>query len=215
MKWTSGILLLFTALGLSACSTMGGPSIPGEGVGRLDGDGPSDYGGRAPASTTTPGNPEDEGNPNFGRTLSQGERDQMETRLELRQLEDQLTSPAEVRQYERVKPYLNSTPSRIQFLRQGTYDAKERWALAQGIYAVEAAPSTLARAGESLHVGLMRPQVRELLGEPDLVESAGNPRYGNERWKYDSAEPSNRGYHNQIYYIYFEGGRVVGWQSNY
>ena len=50
-------------------------------------------------------------------------------------------------------------------------------------------------------------------GLPDSVEVAGNPIYGNERWRYKRYTPSPEGYRLQSRIIYFESGKVAGWEQ--
>ena len=55
--------------------------------------------------------------------------------------------------------------------------------------------------------------VQESWGEPERIEVAGNPTYGNERWKYSTYVSSTEGFNEEERMIYFEGGRVVGWNK--
>ena len=54
--------------------------------------------------------------------------------------------------------------------------------------------------------------VRESWGEPEAIEVAGNPVFGNERWRFIEQIASSEGYQTEGRMIYFEGGRVVGWE---
>jgi hypothetical protein len=63
-------------------------------------------------------------------------------------------------------------------------------------------------------VGMSQKAVTESWGDPDLVEVAGDPIYGNERWRYSRYISSNDGYNKQVRVIYFESGRVVGWETH-
>lgn len=63
----------------------------------------------------------------------------------------------------------------------------------------------LATRQSEIMMGMTKQEVMESAGQPDRVEVAGNPRYENERWIY-SVEGRSK-------YIYFESGRVGGWES--
>jgi hypothetical protein len=63
----------------------------------------------------------------------------------------------------------------------------------------------LATRQKEIMMGMTKQEVIESAGRPDKVEIAGNPRYENERWAY-SIDGSTK-------YIYFESGRVGGWES--
>lgn len=65
----------------------------------------------------------------------------------------------------------------------------------------------------NLKIGMARHNVKMNLGHPTQVEVAGNPKYGNERWTYEKSVPTLDGYYTERKIIYFEGGTVVGWES--
>lgn len=62
-------------------------------------------------------------------------------------------------------------------------------------------------------VGMTKKAVSQSWGDPDLVEVAGNPLYGNERWQYKTYVSSSEGYKKELRVIYFEAGRVAGWEK--
>ena len=70
-----------------------------------------------------------------------------------------------------------------------------------------------ANRPSSLRVGMARRNVKLSLGSPSQVEVAGNPIYGNERWTYERSVPTLDGFYTEKKVIYFEGGSVVGWES--
>ena len=74
----------------------------------------------------------------------------------------------------------------------------------------EIASSTAA----NIRLGMARRNVKMSLGSPTSVEVAGNPKYGNERWIYETSIPTLDGYYTEKKIIYFEGGSVVGWESH-
>lgn len=56
-------------------------------------------------------------------------------------------------------------------------------------------------------LGMNRFEVARLWGDPREVEPSGNPEYGNERWIYWNG----LSYLSSEKVVYFENGRVVGW----
>lgn len=79
----------------------------------------------------------------------------------------------------------------------------------------EDSPSILrVQDTEPIRVGMRTTHVQRNLGLPDQREVAGNPEYGNERWTYEKTVPTPGGYYDEKRVIYFEGGTVVGWESN-
>jgi outer membrane protein assembly factor BamE (lipoprotein component of BamABCDE complex) len=63
-----------------------------------------------------------------------------------------------------------------------------------------------------LILGMNRTQVRSLWGDPQNVETAGDHQLGNERWTYYNGL-SGPWSISQSRVVYFEKGRVVGWES--
>lgn len=55
--------------------------------------------------------------------------------------------------------------------------------------------------------------VKKSWGEPVNIEVSGNPIYRNERWQYNKQVATPQGYKQEKRYVYFEGGRVVGWET--
>mgnify|MGYP001561987397 CR=1 FL=1 len=74
----------------------------------------------------------------------------------------------------------------------------------------ESIRSALAR--RDLVQGMSMTDVREVWGEPGEVETAGSPTYGNQRWIYYTGLSSQNGL-GSARSVYFEAGRVIGWQS--
>ena len=68
-------------------------------------------------------------------------------------------------------------------------------------------------SNDDLRLGMPARSVESSLGQPNQVEVAGNPKYGNERWTYERAFPTSNGYYSEKKVIYFEAGSVVGWES--
>ncbi|MBX7232697.1 MAG: hypothetical protein K1X29_11505, partial [Bdellovibrionales bacterium] len=63
-------------------------------------------------------------------------------------------------------------------------------------------------------LGMNQKAVMESWGDPDVIEVAGDPIYGNERWQYSKYVSATEGFQKQIKVVYFESGHVVGWESN-
>lgn len=150
------------------------------------------------------------------RPLSEAERQALEARLALHRLELQLQTDREKRQYYRYKGLMLNDQERIYFLRLPTVEARERWATGRGYNAEEDGYSDqIAEMIEKndVTVGMSQKAVIESWGDPDIVEVAGNPIYGNERWRYSRYISSNEGYQKVDRYLYFEAGRLVGWET--
>lgn len=150
------------------------------------------------------------------RELTDDETQVVDNRSALLKAEKALEGKREREQYFRNKPFMKSDRERMEFLSLGSYEDRSRWLNAKGIQA-----STTQHPPEiqnlidvnDITLGMTKSAVRDSWGEPDNVEVAGNPMYGNERWHYTEQTSSTEGYHTQNRLVYFESGRVVGWES--
>ncbi|MCC7402815.1 MAG: hypothetical protein IT288_00320 [Bdellovibrionales bacterium] len=151
------------------------------------------------------------------RPLGEGEQAALESRVRLKRMESEISSSAERKQYYRYRAFMPSDLARMTFLSLPTVEARERWIQKLGVsdddgqgYSEEMAQII---EKNDLIVGMSQKAVSESWGDPDMVEVAGNPLYRNERWKYYKQVSSEDGYRKEMRVIYFEGGRVVGWET--
>ena len=87
----------------------------------------------------------------------------------------------------------------------------EACALAHGnTVAREAQIRRSLRQGE-LTLGMGKSDVLSVWGQPRTIETAGNPELGNQRWVYFTRLSERLGSGPQRM-VYFEGGRVAGWE---
>lgn len=148
--------------------------------------------------------------------LDDNQRAALQLRLRLTQAEKELVARREREQYFRHKSLMRNDRERLEFLRLPSYETRSRWLAARGISASNPThPPEYQKLIENNDVtlGMTRQAVRDSWGEPELVEVAGNPIYGNERWKYLEEVSSPEGYQTEARIIYFESGRVVGWEK--
>lgn len=75
----------------------------------------------------------------------------------------------------------------------------------------EALRLSAAKARRDVVIGMSPDEVRSLWGEPREIEHAGLAHSGNERWTYYEGL-SSRWSLSPARIIYFEGGRVSGWE---
>ena len=150
------------------------------------------------------------------RELTDREARSVEDRSVLRKLEKQLEGKREREQYFRNKPYLKNDRERIEFLSMDSFEARARWLAAKGIDGSSTSNPPEIQALIDINditLGMTKQAVKDSWGEPELVEVAGNPIYGNERWHYKEQLPSTEGYQTESRMVYFEGGRVAGWEK--
>jgi hypothetical protein len=149
------------------------------------------------------------------RDLSEHESDALNSRLALQKAEKALEGKREREQYFKNKPYMRSDRERLEFLAQDSFESRQRWLNAKGIAASAAhAPDIQALVDiNDIALGMTKQAVKDSWGEPELVEVSGNPIYGNERWHYSEQTQSAEGFKSQHRMVYFDSGRVIGWES--
>ncbi|RME17217.1 MAG: hypothetical protein D6797_02980 [Bdellovibrio sp.] len=147
--------------------------------------------------------------------LSPKQESAIRKRVLVKKLERRLRSKKEKKQYYNYLPYLSNDDEKIQLLQLPSTEQRNRWILAhQKRIATRPHPIVdLAIEKKDIIPGMKQKDVIESWGEPQSIEVAGNPLYKNERWKYQKMIPSNEGYKKEVRIIYFEGGRVVGWET--
>lgn len=123
-------------------------------------------------------------------------------RLEGQQHEDDLVF------YESYKHHLSTTSERIYFLKLDPFERKE-YLFSRGIESHERQNASLSSDfydpnSSDIVPGMTKDDVMSSWGKPARVEIAGNPSYENERWLYKTNGATK--------YIYFESGRVDGWE---
>jgi outer membrane protein assembly factor BamE (lipoprotein component of BamABCDE complex) len=112
---------------------------------------------------------------------------------------------------------MRSDADRLQFLALDNFDERNQWLTSHGVYGSDTPNKPEIQALIEINditVGMTKQAVRDSWGEPELVEVAGNPLYGNERWGYSEQLPSSEGFQSEKRIVYFEGGRVIGWERH-
>ena len=137
----------------------------------------------------------------------QDRRNQTYLQDELKQLEGR-QSDGQFELYEKYRQQLGSVSERIYFLKLPVYERKE-YLLSRGFIKTEPrsyvhSDQQLAQRNNSVSLGMSKSEVMNSIGEPQRIEVAGNPSFENERWVYGRNGASK--------YIYFESGRVEGWE---
>ncbi len=214
LKQTYILALLMT--GLTACSSLdlGRSEVSGYSDSRATPSGAQEF-YRAKRSQDWNEAREELGLPP-GRELSEGEGERVQARVQLKQAEKTLRYEQERRQYYALKPFFRSDFDRVAFLNQPNREARERWARAHNITTDETRfdqPTTGLIDNNDVGRGMSRFAVKQSWGEPDAIEVAGNTLYGNERWKYTKQVSTDDGYKIETRIVYFESGRVVGWET--
>ncbi len=149
------------------------------------------------------------------RILTDAERRNLEDRMSLRRAEKTLASKKEREQYYKYKPIMKSDRERMQFLEISSLEGRDRWLSSHGYLDGEKFSGEIQEAidSEDIVIGMTEKAVRHSWGDPEMVEVAGDPLYGNARWRYTKHVSSPDGYLSEKKIIYFEAGRVAGWEK--
>ncbi len=148
--------------------------------------------------------------------LSQGELSLIKDRMLVRNLERTLNSRKEKEQYSKVLPWLMNDQEKLDFLSIPSLEGRQTWILQNQIWSRSQAPNEELKNlvdNQDITLGMQQDLVRRSWGEPQNVEVSGNPIYKNERWKYIRYITSPDGFKKETRMVYFEGGKVVGWES--
>lgn len=147
--------------------------------------------------------------------LSTEQKQLIVNRKKLRQLERSLDSQKERLQYSKVLPWLNSDEEKIQILTIPTIEGRQVWINKNKIWSRATDLKNYDEVVESqdIELGMPSDYVKKSWGEPTNIETSGNPIYKNERWQYSKQISTPQGYKQEKRYVYFEGGRVVGWET--
>ncbi len=120
-------------------------------------------------------------------------------------------NPRQRQLYNEAMPYFDSISEKIYFLGLSAYEQADylsaRQIPIQAPYEMARPSRGLASLqpiyNQTLNLGMSKDEVVGMWGRPARVEVAGNPVNENERWAF---------YENgQVKFVYFEGGRVQGW----
>ncbi len=127
---------------------------------------------------------------------------------ELRTLEGR-ESEEDLVLYEQYKSKLKTTSEKIYFLKLSNYERREYldsrgWPKPEARANHNPLKERFGVRATSVSMGMSKVDVMNTFGRPSRVEVAGNPTNENERWLY-SVNGATK-------YIYFESGRVEGWE---
>ncbi len=147
--------------------------------------------------------------------LSRSQKIQIDQRKKVRTLERRLDSQKERLQYSKVLPWLESDEEKIDYLSIPSIEGRQAWINKNRIWsrAKNLKDYSNVMEAQDIAMGMPSDYVKKSWGEPDGVEVSGNPIYKNERWKYLRQISTPQGYRQEKRLVYFEGGRVVGWET--
>lgn len=149
------------------------------------------------------------------KELTRSQKIQIDQRKKLRNLERGLDSQKERTQYSKIIPWLKSDEEKLEFLSIPSIEGRQAWINKNRIWsrAQNLKDYTNVMEAQDIAMGMPSDYVKRSWGEPDNIEFSGNPIYKNEKWRYLKQISTPQGYRQEKRYVYFEGGRVVGWET--
>lgn len=139
----------------------------------------------------------------------------IEKRKKVRHLERTLDSQKVRISYSKVLPWLLDDDEKLEYLSIPSIEGRQSWINKNKIWQRAQNLKDYSEVVDNLDIaaGMPADYVKKAWGEPDSIEHSGNPIYKNERWKYLKQVSTPNGYRQEKRYVYFEGGRVVGWET--
>jgi hypothetical protein len=139
-----------------------------------------------------------------------------EMQLTIKNYERNLSTDREKKQYYNSIPWFKTEEEQMTFLKQPGYEARLLWMRNKNFgkrsTQLDDESADLIEK-KDIALGMSQDSVKKSWGNPDTIEIAGNPLYRNERWKYKKYVSSTEGYKLQKRIIYFESGKLVGWEQ--
>lgn len=148
-------------------------------------------------------------------TLTESEIAFVKDRAQLRKMERAIQTEKEQQHYAKILPNLQTDKEKIEYLSLPTIESRLAWANRNKIWNRSKPDPKMLDVSDKqdIAVGMTAQLVRRAWGEPESIETSGNPIYRNERWKYVKDVPTTSGYKRERRFVFFESGRVVGWET--
>lgn len=148
--------------------------------------------------------------------LTEDQKKAVELRAKVRAQERTLDTMKERIQYSKVLPYFNNDQEKSDFLSIPSIEGRQAFVNRNKIMSRAKTKSKDfidAVDAQDIVIGMTQDLVKKSWGEPESVEYSGHPVYKNEKWRYIRDVPTTQGYKRERRYVYFEGGKVVGWET--
>lgn len=139
-----------------------------------------------------------------------------DAKIRLKQLENKVDGRRELEQYSKALPWFKDDAEKIQFLELDGYEPRQQWLSSQDFVARAKKVATQMQdivEAQDIALGMPENLVKKSWGEPAEVEVSGSPAFHNQRWRYHKFVSSSDGYKSERKTVYFESGKVVGWET--
>lgn len=135
----------------------------------------------------------------------------------IRDLEKGLITRQDKALYSKLLPWFLTDEEKLSFLRNSEYEEKQKWVVKTKILN---RPTELTSRykrlidSQDIAIGMPNEIVKKSWGDPLNIEASGNSLYRNEKWRYARTVSTPEGFKQEKRVVYFEGGRVVGWETD-
>lgn len=134
----------------------------------------------------------------------------------IRDLEKGLVTRQDKNLYSKLLPWFQDEEEKLSFLRNSDYEDKQKWVIKTKILNRPTEMGTRYKKltdNQDIAIGMPNELVKKSWGDPMNVEASGNPLFKNEKWRYLRTISTSEGFKQEKRVVYFEGGRVVGWET--
>jgi hypothetical protein len=147
---------------------------------------------------------------------SEDEFSKIKSKYQIRKAELLLNNQRELSQYNKIVSLFKDEDEQLEFLSLGSFEEKQLWMKQNEVLSRAKQPSAEYASiisNQDIAIGMTEDWVRQSWGEPESVEYSGNPAFKNQKWQYRRFISSTEGYKKENRIVYFEGGKVIGWDS--
>lgn len=149
------------------------------------------------------------------KAVNQGDDELVHIRI--KELERQMKSQREKELYSKLLPWFLDEDEKLEFLSLPRLTEKQEWATEKRIWNRNKNPSNEMKSlmqNQDIAIGMPMDYVQKSWGDPILKEVSGNPLFKNQKWRYARSVSTQEGFKQEKRTVYFEGGKVVGWETD-
>lgn len=139
------------------------------------------------------------------------------TTIRIKDFEKRLSSQKEKELYSKLLPWFKNQEEQLDYLSLAKLKDKQEWANEKRIWQRSKLPNDEMRQlmqSNDIAIGMPMDYVTKSWGEPKLKEVSGNPLFKNEKWRFVRSLSTQEGFREEKRIVYFEGGKVVGWETD-
>jgi hypothetical protein len=137
--------------------------------------------------------------------------------IQIRDYERRLKTQREKELYSKILPWFRDNSEKLDYLSLSTIQEKQDWANNRKIWNRAMNPNDEMKTliqNQDIAIGMPMDYVMKSWGEPIIRENSGNPLFKNEKWRYVRSLSTPDGFKQEKRTVYFEGGKVVGWETD-